>query len=41
MIENDPDNIKALYRRGVAYTKIGEIERANDDLKQAFELTED
>lgn len=41
VLENDADNVKALYRRGVAYTKIGEIERARDDLEAALEMTQD
>ena len=41
VLENDPSNVKAMYRRGVAYTKIGEIERATDNLTEALALTED
>ena len=36
-LENEPKNTKALYRRGVAYTKIGEIEKARFDLNDALE----
>ena len=38
VLTNDENNIKALYRRGVAYTGIGEVKRANEDLKTALEL---
>lgn len=40
VLSNDEDNVKALYRRGVAYTKIGEIDRAREDLEDALGLTE-
>jgi tetratricopeptide (TPR) repeat protein len=41
VIENDPDNVKAYYRRGVAYTKIGEISKAKENLAIALDLTQD
>lgn len=41
VIDNDANNVKGFYRRGVAYTKIGEITRAKDDLARALELTTD
>lgn len=41
VLENDGDNVKALYRRGSAYIKVGEIKRAKEDLTAAFELTKD
>lgn len=41
VLENDGCNVKAFFRRGVAYTKIGEIKRANDDLKHALDMTQD
>ena len=31
VLENDPTNCKALYRRGNAYTSLGEVKRAKDD----------
>jgi tetratricopeptide (TPR) repeat protein len=37
-LENDANNSKALYRRGVAYTKIGEVEKAREDLNEALEI---
>ncbi len=41
MLDNDPCNVKALFRRGVAYTKIGEVERALEDLADALEQSKD
>ncbi len=38
---NEPENVKALYRRGVAYTKMGKNEEAREDLLQALELSTD
>jgi len=38
---NDPENVKALYRRGVAYTKMGKNLEAREDLLQALELSTD
>lgn len=35
---NEPENWKALYRRGLAYTKMGKAAEAKEDLKQALEL---
>lgn len=37
----DPTNVKALYRRAVAYRKIGELERARSDLKEALQKDPD
>jgi len=37
VLENDPQNTKALYRRGVAYTKVGELDKARDCLQTAYE----
>jgi tetratricopeptide (TPR) repeat protein len=39
VLKNDEGNIKALYRRGVAYTGIGEVAKARQDLDTALELT--
>lgn len=41
VLDNDPGNVKALFRRGVAYTKIGEVERALEDLADALEQAKD
>ena len=38
---NEPENVKALYRRGVAYTKMGKNVEAREDLLQALELSTD
>lgn len=35
-MENEPKNTKALFRRGVAYTKIGEVDKARADLNEAL-----
>ena len=37
-LEIEPNNVKAFYRRGQAYTKLKEYELAIDDLKKAAEL---
>jgi len=34
----DPVNVKALYRRAVAHKKMGDLEKARDDLKEAVKL---
>lgn len=39
-LDNEPKNTKALYRRGVAYTKIGEVDKAREDLNEALELAQ-
>jgi Flp pilus assembly protein TadD len=41
VLDNDSENVKAYYRRGVAYTKIGEVARAKEDLNTALELSTD
>ena len=38
VLDVDPDNVKALLRRGTAYTRIAEIQRAKEDLKKALAL---
>ena len=40
-LEKVPENKKALFRLGVAYTNIGELERARETLNTVVELTED
>ena len=37
-IEKDPDNKKALFRMGIAYTQIGELEKARENLNKVVEL---
>ena len=32
----DPKNVKALYRRSMAHRKMGDLEKARDDLKEAL-----
>jgi tetratricopeptide (TPR) repeat protein len=36
VLKNDPENVKGLYRRAVAYTGIGEVSRARKDLDDAL-----
>ena len=31
-LEKDPENTKALFRKGIAYTKVGELQRARECL---------
>jgi FK506-binding protein 4/5 len=38
VLENDPLNVKALYRRGMSYVQIQEYEKARTDLEKALEL---
>ena len=38
---NDPENVKALYRRGLANVKMGKNVEAKEDLNQALELSKD
>jgi len=38
VLEKDPANVKALYRRGWSYIETQEYEKANDDLLKAKEL---
>ncbi len=40
VIEKEQDNDKALYRRGLAYLHLGELNKAKTDLMRAYELTE-
>ena len=37
-IEKDPENKKALFRMGIAYTQIGELEKARENLNKVVEL---
>ena len=39
-LDKDDENEKALYRRGLAYLSIGELNLARKDLNQANELTQ-
>ncbi|XP_011872519.1 PREDICTED: 70 kDa peptidyl-prolyl isomerase-like [Vollenhovia emeryi] len=38
VLDKDVDNVKALYRRGVAYGKMGDNEKATTDLKAVLTL---
>ncbi len=38
-LDKEENNEKALYRRGVAYLKLGELLRAEIDLKKAHQIT--
>jgi len=38
VLVSDVDNCKALYRRGIAYTKKGQTDKAKADLTRALEL---
>ena len=37
-IEIDPSHVKALYRRGVAFRAMGDVDAAKTDLKKAYKL---
>lgn len=37
-LDKDDENEKALYRRGVAYMRVGELKRARIDLRKAHDL---
>ena len=37
-LEKEPENTKALFRKGVAYTKIGELERARECLNEVVRI---
>lgn len=39
-LSKDPENAKALFRRGSAHMARGELDKAKEDLKQANEITE-
>ena len=39
-LTKDPDNDKALYRRGMAYLGSGYVDKAKSDLTRAYELTQ-
>jgi len=38
VVDNDASNAKALFRRGVCHTKLGNLDAARDDLRRAAEL---
>ena len=38
VVDNDASNAKALFRRGVRHTKLGNLDAARDDLRKAAEL---
>ena len=37
-LEKDPDNKKALYRKGISYTNIGELEKAKECFEKILEI---
>lgn len=39
-LDIDPTNVKALFRRGKSYIAINEVEKAEQDLETAFQLSE-
>lgn len=39
VLSEDPQNSKALYRRGYAYMSNGDLDLAKEDLKLAYEIT--
>lgn len=39
VLDKDDQNDKALYRRGVSYMNVGELNKARDDLLKANQLT--
>lgn len=41
VLENEPESIKALYRLGIAFTKLGEFEKAKEKLKEALEIIDE
>lgn len=40
VLEKDDENDKALYRRGMAYLGIGELNKAKQDLLKAYNVTD-
>jgi len=38
VLQRQPDNVKALYRRGVAHVKAWNPDKAEDDLKVRLDL---
>ena len=40
VLDKDSENDKALFRRGVAYMNVGELNKASEDLTRANQLTE-
>lgn len=39
-LTKEPENDKALYRRGMAYLGSGDIEKAKADLTKAYDVTQ-
>ena len=39
-LEKEPDNDKALYRRGMSYLSSGKVALAKADLTKAYEVTQ-
>lgn len=40
-IKNNPNNINALYERGISYVRVGEYEKAMDDAEKGLSLMAD
>lgn len=40
-LEKDPQNKKALFRQGIAYTSIGELDKARETLNKVVDLEGD
>jgi len=38
VLDKDQNNFKALYRRGIAYCRLGETKRSHEILTQAYNL---
>ena len=36
LLEKDPKNYKALYRRGIAFCRLGEVEQAKASFDEAY-----
>ncbi len=39
MLDLEPNNLKALFRRGKLYSQVGELDRARTDLEKARNIS--